>query len=183
MKSKSAPNPHRPGTAKHDHQRSIDEAAGFLEHFHAHHTEDLITRITGDDADIYVVSDPQWRQLIAAAIRPAFTRSENGATVPPEGFPPVPTPEIIAIANAAIHAMGEAFEPFRKATGDAFHASGVRDEGITQIASWIAEQVQSGKSMPEAGINALGGAILSGFQLGLITAQKAAQSTEKGTIQ
>jgi hypothetical protein len=55
----------------------LSQSCDFLEHYHIEHTEDKITRFRGTSksgsgcADIYVVSDPEWKEKFAA-----FTASE-----------------------------------------------------------------------------------------------------------
>lgn len=55
----------------------LSQSCDFLEHYHIDHTEDKITRFRGklkdrsECADIYVVSDPEWKEKFAA-----FTASE-----------------------------------------------------------------------------------------------------------
>jgi hypothetical protein len=55
----------------------LSQSCDFLEHYHIEHTDDKITRFRGklkgrtQAADIYVVSDPEWKEKFEA-----FTASE-----------------------------------------------------------------------------------------------------------
>ena len=52
----------------------LNDACNFLEHYHLEHTEDMVTRFRGKTgrSDIYVVSDPAWKEKIAELMRLIF---------------------------------------------------------------------------------------------------------------
>ena len=61
------------------------EACDVLEHYHLEHTDDRVTRIRGKlkgsdrCADIYIVSDPEWKKKLSDWVAPIMERS-NGST-------------------------------------------------------------------------------------------------------
>lgn len=55
----------------------LADSCNFLEHYHLHHSDDMITRFRGKSAsartaDIYVVSDPEWKKKIREFVAAAF---------------------------------------------------------------------------------------------------------------
>lgn len=103
----------KPPAKKHKHakgccaQDPVESAADTLAHYHLHHTDDMITRLTGDlDApDIYVVSDPDWklklRQATAETVNAQAHRGSNAPVIPPETEP------IIAQLNQTITGLAQ----------------------------------------------------------------------------
>lgn len=57
--------------------RQLEQACDVLEHYHLDHTEDTITRFRGKrtkdrTADIYIVSDPDWKRKFREFTKPEF---------------------------------------------------------------------------------------------------------------
>jgi hypothetical protein len=51
----------------------VFDACAVLDHFHREHTTDKITRFRNEDgADIYVVSDPEWKARLRTFVSPIF---------------------------------------------------------------------------------------------------------------
>lgn len=52
----------------------LANSCNFLEHYHLEHTTDKVTRFRGKNGnpDIYVVSDPEWRQKLRDTTQEIF---------------------------------------------------------------------------------------------------------------
>jgi len=52
----------------------LSDACDFLEHYHLEYTEDVVTRFMGKGGrpDIYIVSDPAWKERIYGLVRLIF---------------------------------------------------------------------------------------------------------------
>ena len=49
------------------------DACAVLDHYHREHTKDKVTRFRNEDgADIYVVSDPEWKAKLRTFVSPIF---------------------------------------------------------------------------------------------------------------
>lgn len=51
----------------------VFDACAVLDHYHREHTRDKVTRFRNDEgADIYVVSDPEWKAKLRTFVSPIF---------------------------------------------------------------------------------------------------------------
>ena len=56
-----------------DNLEQLFDACAVLDHYHREHTHDKVTRFRNDDgADIYVVSDPEWKERLRTFVNPIF---------------------------------------------------------------------------------------------------------------
>lgn len=164
----------------------LSDACNFLEHYHTAHTADKITRFRSKSrtsgADIYVVGDLEWRQKLLELTDQEMVSPygrwpicDNPSAPAPPALASVPSAFLIARTDAEIHRAGETFEPYRHATAEALRESGVLDSAIQEISQWALGKMQAGggaEAQAAAGIGALTGALASGFQLGLLVAER-----------
>jgi hypothetical protein len=72
----------KPDLANKEEYIQLADSCNFLEHYHLHHSDDMITRFRGkgpNGTDIYVVSDPEWKEKLRACVAPVFPDDRNGS--------------------------------------------------------------------------------------------------------